>query len=224
MASKSVYHWILLYVLDPSILAPLLAYAWSRFRDSYKQPSWIRAYLYVQVFDLVQGVIFIALALSHRNNQWFRHLTQPLVFTGLLWVLAKTSEPTPRRKHLITACLGIGLLAAVTGIFVDGLFWRNTLFTVTQSLLYIGLGTYELRRLLLQEDDQILTDKPEFWLYSAILIYGSSTLIFNASSNYFLRNLPPHLVPLPWIVNGVVIVLYQLSLAKVFLCRKPSSS
>lgn len=224
MVPKSVYFWILVCVIDPSILAPLLAYAWSRYRGGYRRPAWLGSFLAVQAFDLAQGAFFIALALSHRNNQWFRHLSQPVVFTGMLWVMARLSEPTARRRQALLAAWGLGLAAAVGGIFANGLFVRNALFTVTQSLVYLGIGTWELRRLLLEDDDEPLTDKPEFWLCTALLLYGSATLIFNATSNYFLRALPPHLLPLPWIVNGLVVVIYELFLAKVFLCRKPTSS
>ena len=224
MVVNPLYRWILFYVIQPFFLAPMLAFAWSRFRRGFLRPHWMGRFIAVQAVDLVQGSIFFALALSHRNNQWFRHLSQPAVFAGMLWVLARTSHPSPRRQGLYWACAGTGLLAAVAGVFVNGLFLRNALFTTTQCLIYIGLGVYELRGLALREDDENLAAKPEFWLYSAILIYGSTTLIFNASSNHFLRVLPPHLLPLPWLVHGLVIVFYEIALAKVFLCRKPASS
>jgi hypothetical protein len=221
---KPVYRWIFLFLFDPFILAPVLAFAWSRIRGGFSRPHWMGRFLAVQIVDLVQGAIFIALALSHRNNQWFRHLSQPVVFAGMLWVLVKTSHPSPRRLGLYWACAATGLLAAVAGVYVNGLFLRNALFTTTQCLIYIGLGVYELRKLALRDDDENPAAKPEFWLNSAILIYGSTTLIFNASSNHFLRILPPHLLPLPWLVHGLVIVFYEIALAKVFLCRKPVSS
>ncbi|MDP1832582.1 MAG: hypothetical protein Q8K67_11030 [Geothrix sp.] len=221
---KSVYHWILVWVIDPSILIPLTAYAWSRLRGGYQHPQWLRPFLWVQILDLAQGIVFIAMALSHRNNQWFRHLIQPFIFTGLLWVLAKAAQDSPQRRRIYISCVGVGILAALAGVFVNGIRWRNALFTTTQSFVFMSLGTYELQRLFTQENDEILTDKPEFWLNTAILIYGSVTLIFSASSNYFLRNLPPHLLPLPWIIHGLILVFYQLFLAKVFLCRRPTSS
>ncbi|HEY3269835.1 MAG TPA: hypothetical protein VGJ89_01365 [Geothrix sp.] len=221
---KPIYRWIFLFLFDPFILAPVLAFAWSRIRGGFSRPHWMGRFLTVQIIDLVQGAIFIALALSHRNNQWFRHLSQPVVFAGMLWVLVKTSPPSPRRLGLYWACAATGLLAAAAGVYVNGLFLRNALFTTTQCLIYIGLGVYELRRLALRDDDENLAAMPEFWLNSAILIYGSTTLIFNASSNHFLRVLPPHLLPLPWLVHGLVIVFYEIALAKVFLCRKPASS
>lgn len=224
MVPKSVYHWILVWVIDPSILAPLAAYAWSRFRGGYQRPQWLRPFLWVQILDLAQGIVFIAMALSHRNNQWFRHLVQPFIFTGLLWVLAKAAEDSPQHRRIYLSCLGLGILAALAGVFVNGIRWRNALFTTTQSFVFMGLGIYELQRLFIHENDEILTDKPEFWLNTAILIYGSVTLIFSASSNYFLRNLPPHLLPMPWIFHGLILVFYQLFLAKVFLCRRLTSS
>lgn len=222
--SRPLHRWILLYVIDPSLLAPLLGYAWSRFRGGYQWPPWFTAFAWVLGFDLIQGATAIGLALSHHNNQWLRHGTQPVVFAGLLWVLAQLPGSSAGFRRLVAICGGVGLLAAVVGVFVNGLFWRNALFTVTQSLIYSGLGALGIKRLLEHEETELLTQRPEFWLNAAILVYGSSTLVFNATSNHFLRTLPPHLLHLPWTVNGLVIVLYQLSLAKVFLCRKPTSS
>jgi hypothetical protein len=224
MDAITVHRWILHYIIDPSILAPMAAYAWSRFRGGYQRPPWLRPFLRVQILDLIQGVIFIAIAMAHHNNQWFRHIVQPIIFTGLLGTLARTAEEGAPRTRLYLVCVGVGLAAAVTGIFVNGLLWRNSLFMTTQSLIYMGLGTYELRRLFNSEDDRSLPDRPEFWLAAALLVYGSSTLIFSATSNYLLRTLSAQMVRVPWIVNGIVIVCYELALAKVFLCRKSTSS
>lgn len=224
MDARTLLRWILHYIVDPSILAPLCAYAWNRIRGGYQRPAWLRPYVAVQVLDLIQGIIFIAIAMSHRNNQWFRHIVQPFVFAGLLWTLARTSEEGPSRRRLYLSLIGIGIAAAVAGVFVNGLFWRNALFMTTQSLIYMGLGAYELNRLFNAREEGALANRPEFWLASAVLIYGSSALIFSATSNHFLRALPPHLVHIPWVMNGIAIVFYELALAKVFLCRKSASS
>lgn len=224
MDTRTVHRWILHYIVDPSILAPVAAYAWSRLRGGYQAPPWLRPYAGLQVLDLVQGVIFIALAMAHRNNQWFRHIVQPVIFTGLVWILARTAGEDPRRRRLFLILIGVGLCAAVAGGFVNGLRWRNALFMTTQSLIYLGLGIHELRRLFNSQDGEPLAARPEFWLTSALTIYGASTLIFSATSNHFLRNLPADLVFTPWVVNGVAIVFYELALAKVFLCRKSESS
>lgn len=224
MSIRTLTRGILHYVVDPAMLLPLAAYAWARFRGGYRRPAWLPLFLRVQIADLVQGVIFVALAKAHMNNQWFRHGVQPFIFIGLLWTLCRTAEEGSRRKRLFLACIGVGMAAAVAGVFVNGLWWRNALFMTTQSLIYMGLGIHELQRLFQAPTDEPLTSQPEFWLSSALLIYGSSTLIFSATSNHFLRTLPGELVFIPWLVNGVIIVFYELALAKVFLCRTSTSS
>lgn len=224
MDVRTLHRWILHYIIDPSILAPVAAYAWSRYRGGYQRPPWLRPFFRLQVLDLIQGVIFISMAMAHRNNQWFRHIIQPVIFTGLLWVLARTAEEGPRRRALFLACTAAGLLAAVAGVFVNGLFWRNALFMTTQSLIFAGLGVYELRRLFNSPEGGSLKHRPEFWLAAALLVYGASALIFSATSNVLLRSLPHNLVLAPWLLNGMVVLFYELALAKVFLCRTPPSS
>lgn len=224
MASKSIYHWIMVCLIDPSILVPMAGYAWSRLRPRYQSPPWIRPFLWTQIFDLAQGSVFIALALSHRNNQWLRHVAQPLVFLGFLWTLFQLAPPSRGRRILYGAGLAAGLAAAFAGLALDGMTWRNSVFTSTMSLIYLGLVTWELSSLAQSDNEGRLTDFPAFWLLAALLIYSSGTLIFNASSNYFLRTLPPHLLPIPWILSGLIHVIYEAMLAKVFLCPTPSSS
>lgn len=224
MASKSIYHWIMLCLIDPAILAPMLGYAWSRFRTGYQEPPWIRPFLWTQAFDLAQGSVFIALALLHQNNQWLRHVAQPLVFLGFLWTLFRLGPGSRSRRALYGTCLAAGLVAAIVGFELDGMKWRNSVFTSTMSLVYLGLVTWELKALTQSEEENHLADLPAFWLLAALLVYSSGTLIFNASSNYFLRTLPPHLLPIPWVVAGFIHVVHEVMLAKVFLCPKPTSS
>lgn len=202
----------------------MLAFAWSRFKAGYQQPRWIRTFLWTQVFDVAQGSVFILLALSHRNNQWFRHLSQPLVFFGFLWTMFQMAPASRGRRLLYGACLSAGLVAAVVGTALDGMKWRNSVFTSTMCLVYLGLVTRELRAIFESNEGTHLTSLPAFWVLAALLVYSSGTLIFNASSNYFLRTLPPHLLPIPWVVVGILHAIHEVMRAKVFLCPKPTSS
>jgi hypothetical protein len=222
--SKVVYRWIFGYLISPSILAPMLAFAWSRFKGGYQNPSWIQVFFWVQLFDLAQGSVFIGLAIFHQNNQWLRHLAQPIVFLGFLWTMFRMAPDSRARRILYGICLTIGLMAAMTGLWLNGVRWRNAVFTTTMSLIYLGLVTRELKILSESNEDATPTSLPAFWVLASLLVYSSGTLIFNASSNYFLRTLSPLLLPIPWVVVGFIHVIHEVMLAKVFLCPKPTSS
>ncbi len=222
--SPKTWQFVIHYLLGSLMVAPVAAYLWSRIKGRYQRPEWLPLFAGVQVFELAGGIFFTTLAVMQRNNQWFGHIGRPIVFIGLLLVLFQLGLDRLSRRILYAISLGVGLLAAGAGAFLNGLEWRNSLFTTTQSLVFMSLGTIEFRRMLTVEDDTSLTDRPEFWLLAALLIYASGTLIFNASSNYFLRTLPPHLVLIPWVAAAMVHAAYHLLLAKVFLCPKPSSS
>lgn len=224
LISPKTWRFVVFYILNPWMAAPVTAFLWSRMRWRYKRPAWLPLFVGVQVFDLAQGALFTALASMHHNNQWLRHIAQPIVYVGLLLVLFRMGADRSGRRILYSLSLGIGLAAAVAGALLNGFAWRNVLFTTTMSIVYIGLTTLELRHMVEAEGDTPLTALPEFWLSTALLIYGSGTLVFNASSNYFLRTLSPGLLPIPWVVAATIHAIHHLLLAKVFLCPKPSSS
>lgn len=202
----------------------MAAYALSRWRGGYQQPAWMRLFIKVQAFDLAQGAIFTGLSIYHVNNQWLRHLTQPIVFMGFLGTMFQMVPASRNRRRLYGTCLGIGLAAALAGAALDGMQWRNSVFTSTMSFLYLGLVTRELRALAGSDEAPGLTSLPAFWVLSALLVYSSGTLIFNASSNYFLRALPPQLVLIPWVVVSFIHAVHEILLAKAFLCPKHISS
>lgn len=215
---------IIYFVLNPWMVAPVAAFLWSRWRGGYQRPEWLGLYSKVQIFDLAQGVVFTGLALERINNQWLRHLTQPIVFAGMLGTLFFMTPDSKRRRLLYGICLAVGITAALAGASLDGMKWRNSVFTSTMSLVYLGLVTQELKALSESTEDVHLTSLPSFWVLAALLVYSSGTLIFNASSNYFLRTLPPHLIIIPWLVVTLVHAIHEAMLAKAFLCPTPTSS
>lgn len=181
-------------------------------------------YTKVEMFDFVQGAIFTGMSIQHVNNQWLRHLTGPFVFIGLIWTMFRMGPNSRSRRIVYAVCLAAGLVAAVIGTGLNGMKWRNSIFTSTMSLVYLGLVTWELKVLAQSNEDAPLTGLPAFWVLAALLVYSSGTLIFNASSNYFLRTLPPHLLPIPWVVVGMVHAIHEVMLAKAFLCPTRTSS
>lgn len=222
--SPKILRFLIYYLFNPWIVAPVAAYLWSRGRGNDQRPAWLPLFTGVQIFNLAQGILFTIMASLQINNQWFRHFVQPIVYTGLVLTLFRMAPDQRDRRIIYAFCLGIGLAAAMGGMAMNGLKWRNALFTSTSSLVFLGLGTWELRRMVLADDDTPLTNLPGFWFTAALLIYGSGTLLFNASSNYFLRTLSPDLVLIPWVMITMIHAIHHVLLAKVFLCKNPSSS
>jgi hypothetical protein len=219
-----ICQFILNNVLDPLVLLPMLGFAWSRIRGGFERPRWIGPFVMVVAFDLLQGIVFTAMAYRHLNNQWFRHVFDPLVFLGILWILFLTQPSSRRRRWQYFSCGAVGIVAAVVGFSLNTMHFRNALFTSVMSLAFLTFCTFELRRMLLLDDAIPLERQPVFWLYTGLLILGSGTLIFNAISNYFLHVLPKSLILIPWVVMSCVYSIHYVFIAKVFLCRNPTSS
>lgn len=224
IAPPKIYRFLVFYVLNPWMVAPMAAYLWSLCGKRFQRPTWLPLFATVQAFDLAQGIVFTAMAYMAINNQTFRHLVQPLVCAGLLLTVFRMAPATRPRQFLYGTCLAIVLAAAVAGALLDGVKWRNAVFTMTMSLVFLSLAAWEMKKLLASESHAPLTSLPEFWVLAALLVYGSGTLAFNASSNYFLRTLPPHLLPIPWVIVGTIHAIHEVLLAKAFLCPKPASS
>lgn len=221
---RQVCRALILYVFDPFMLAPIGALVVSRMRPRFQRPPWLRTFIWVEIGDLVQGLGYTTLGYMGIHNLWYRHVIQPLVFAGLLLVVYQFRPASLLRKTLFGLFLLAGLVAALGGFVLDGLAYRNAIFTSTQSLVFLLVAVLEMRHSLLFNDDAPPSRTPEFWLLSALLIYASGGLIFNATSNYFLRTLPPEILLLPWLVASIVNAAYNALLAKVFLCPKPNRS
>lgn len=221
---RSLCRGIIWYVLGPVMLAPMAAYCLARVRGGFTKPPWTKGYVALMIVDLAQGLVYTAMAYLGIHNLWFRHLIIPLVFIGMLGVVHRIRQGSRARSWFYAGLAGMGLAAAVAGYFVNGPGWRNALFSTTEGLIFLTVSVVEMRHLLLSEDDRPIGASPEFWLLAALLVYASGTMLFNASSNYFLRKLPAHLILIPWVVVNVVYAAYHLLLAKVFLCPKPSLS
>ena len=221
---RSICLAIIWYVLGPVMLAPMGAYVLARIRGGFQRPPWMHAFVALQMVDLAQGLVYASMALRGIHNLWFRHFVLPLVFIGMMVVVHGIRRGSRRRTWFYVGMTGVGLVAAVASYFVDGLALRNAFFSTTGSIIYLIVSVAEMRHQLLSEDDRPIGASPEFWLLAALLVYASGTLIFNASSNYFLRSLPSHLILIPWVVVSAIHAAYHLLLAKVFLCPKPSSS
>ncbi len=206
------------------MLAPMGAYLLARIRGGFQEPSWLPIYATLQMVILAQGLVYESMAHMGIHNLWFRHFILPLVFIGMMVVVHRIRRGSRDRKRFYVGMTGVGVVAAVAGYFVDGPAWRNALFSTTEGFIFLAVSAAEMRHLLLSDDDKHIGASPEFWLLAALLVYASGTLIFNASSNYFLRTLPSDLILIPWVVVGMIHAAYYLLLAKVFLCPKPSSS
>lgn len=219
--APKIYRFLVFNVLNPWMLAPMVAYLWSLYQNRFQRPLWMPTFIVVQAFNLAQGLAFTAMAYLGMNNQGFRHLVQPVVCAGFLFTLFRMGRDGRHRRLLYGACLAVTLAAAMAGAALDGMHWRNAVFTSVMSLVYLGLTLWEMKGLLASNGHAALTSQPAFWVLAALMVYGSGTLLFNVSSNYFLRTLPPHLLPIPWVVVGTIHAIHEALFAKAFLCPKP---
>lgn len=218
------WRFLVVYVLNPAFLIPIGALAWSRYRKSYADTDRLPGVAFREVLEASFGLVGTALSFAGIRNLGMLHITRPITFIATLLVLMRMPTVTPGRRSWYWAAMATGLLAAAVGYVLDTPLYRNAIFTTVQSLIFLLLSTLELQVILSAEDDTPITDRPEFWFLSALLVFASGSLLFNATSNYFLRTLSHDLLPIPWVAVNTVYVIYYLLMAKVFLCPKHISS
>ncbi|WLT33119.1 hypothetical protein [Geothrix sp. PMB-07] len=224
MIHFKVWRFLVVYVLNPTLLVPVAAYLWSRYRGTYAKPIGLPGAVPREFLEASFGVLGTGLAFAGIPNVGLLHLTRPLTFVATLLVVLQIPAMSRLRRNWYLVAMGLGLLAAAMGYALDTPAYRNSVFTTVQSLIYLIVSSIELRWILMIEDDVPVAARPEFWFFSALLVFASGSLLFNATSNYFLRTLTHDLLPIPWVAVNVVYVMYYFLMAKVFLCPKPTSS
>jgi hypothetical protein len=219
-----VWRFLVVYILNPTLLIPLGAYIWSRYRGTYAEPKNLPGAVPREFLEVFFGLLGTVMAFAGIRNVGLLHFTRPLTFVATTCVLLRMPAVPRRRRRLYLGAMGLGLAAAGVGYFLDTPAYRNAVFTTVQSLIFLTISAVELKSILSLEDDLPVADRPEFWFLSALLVFASGSLLFNATSNYFLRTLSRDLLPVPWVAVNVVYLVYYLLMARVFLCPRPTSS
>ncbi len=219
-----VWRIVIVYVLNPTLLLPIGAYFWSRWRKVYAEPRNLPGVVPREFLEASFGVAGTALSFAGIKNLGFLHVTRPITFLATLAVLMWMPTVTSSRRKWYVVAMGLSLVSAVLGYVLDTPAYRNAIFTTVQSLIALLFSTIELREILAFDDAIPIMERPEFWFLSALLVFASGSLLFNATSNYFLRTLSHDLILVPWVAVAVVHSIYHVLLAKVFLCPKPTSS
>lgn len=219
-----VWRSIIVYILNPTFVFPIGAYFWSRYKGTYLEPTGLPGAVpreYVETFFAILGT---AIAFSGARNIPLLHFTRPITFLVTLAVLLRMPTVSPQRQKWYMVAMGLGFASAVFGYFLDTPSYRNAIFSTTQSLIFLTASALELREILILDEASPVTEKPEFWFLSALLVLATGTLLFNATSNFFLRSLSHDRLLIPWVAVNVVYMIYYILMAKVFLCPRLTSS
>lgn len=223
MAVPGPFIWWLGRGVEAFRLAPLIAAGINRGTGSFAREAWmarLEAYL---VWDTVISACLLGMAMANIRNLWFSDLAFFPTFLLASWALCGLRPRGGLWRMLAPAGILILAAAAWEG-FRYGLSskWVLAMGLVSATLLLASL--WELGRLLLQDDETPLHHRPQFWFLSVWALHHGMMLIFYPLSKFFLRTLSREWILYPWLVTYLLDAVFNLILAKTFLCPKHRSS
>ncbi|HEX4844693.1 MAG TPA: hypothetical protein VFV26_00650, partial [Geothrix sp.] len=157
----------------------------------------------------------------HIHNAWLADLAFVLQTLMSLWVLSDLG-PNPFPVSIL-ALVGVMILATAGWDATSvGLKAKWTTGMAMASLVLLGLSIWRLKGFL-QPKGETLYQEPAFWLLGTWTLDHGTLLIFYPLADAFIRHLSPAWVQIPWLVNYLVGLLLNITLARTFLCRKTNS-
>lgn len=117
----------------------------------------------------------------------------------------------------------IGIICCILGLvnyfFIQSPEKMNNFFLLFESIIVIGFSLYAFYRMLLVDDNLILTHQPHFWITSIFLFFWTITFFIWGLYDYMTITLGVGV----WLVHSLLIianVINYVGFGIVFLCIK----
>lgn len=223
VSAPAPFIWWLGRGAEAARLAPLVAAVINRRSHRHLRELWMPRLEAFLLWDTLVAAVLLGMAMSGIRNLWLHDLT---FFPGVLlaaWTLCGLRPSGGLARALAPAGVIILALAAWDAA-LGGLAAKWTMAMAGVSATLLAATLWELVQLLLRDEEVPLRAQPAFWLLSAWVLHHGMMLIFYPLSKYFLRTLSREWILYPWLVTYLLGALFNLVLAKTFLCPKPRSS
>lgn len=174
------------------------------------------------LFDLLVNWALLGLAFGHIHNAWLANLAFVPQTLMSLWVLSDLGP----RPFPVSILVSAGVLILATAGWDATSFGLKTKWLTSMavaSIVLLGLSTWKLQGLL-QLNGETLFQEPAFWLLGTWTLDHGTLLIFYPLADAFIHHLSPTWVQIPWLVNYLVGLLLNITLARTFLCRNTNLS
>jgi len=223
MVAPGPFIWWLGRGVEAFRLAPILAAAVNRRSGRFVREPWmVRLEVYLVWDTLIAGTL-LGMAMAGIRNLWLSDLTFFFGFLLAAWTLSGLRQD--RRVSWFLMLGAVPVLGAVAWeAFHFGLSTKWVLAMALASTVILLASLWELTQLMLKDEETPLHQKPPFWLLSIWVLQHGMMLIFYPLSKYFLRTLSREWILYPWLVIFLLDGVFNLILAKTFLCLKPRSS
>jgi hypothetical protein len=209
--------------LELAYFIPLAA-AWMNQRSiRYQREPWMLALVAAISFNVFIRAVLMGTALAGLRNHWVSNLALLPSFLLMTWAIASFRAKSYTGPALWIAALPIATIASWEASQVGfNSVWNRSTTLVAMTLLAATL--WEIYQFFLLDTAGELGSIPGFWVATAWALDNGTSAIFHSMFDFFLQNLTKPWVLVPWLVMFLLGAIFNLFLARAFLCLKPQSS
>ena len=204
-------------------LVPLIA-AWVHFGTGRfrREPAltWLLAYL---LADAVLECVLLSMAVRSIRTYGLLDLTIVPSFAMQAAVLVRLRPSRRLGRALVAAGVVLALVSGWEG-WQGGLQPKWAWAMALSSLVVLGTCLWVLFQELADDRGDSLARRPAFWVATSWMVEQGSGLLLTACTGFFLRTLSRAWIGIPWITHDLICAVLTFTLARAFLCPKPTSS
>lgn len=207
----------LLIISSLSVYIPLIAFliGANRGMDTFKRLIG----LYVTVGALIEITMSVLFTSDIRfNNMPILHAFTVFEFGLFCWILGKQIGFSSKTRSILIA--GFVAVEIILDIWVQTLFEINSIIRAIEAVILITLVIIYFKQIMQRMEVPHLEKTPQFWVFTAILLYFSGSLVIFAFSNY-MHLIDPNLNLHIWTIHAVPNIILNLLLA-ISLWMKPT--
>lgn len=213
MRSLGFYYY---YVLEYSPAIPLL---FGLFRYNELAPS-IKLFFWYLVCSLLFTILMTIVAFTSGNNLWLMNLALPVYTAMIMWMYSLWREPDSTRRWYLLSVIVVIIVWLVEMTFFNRLKSYTIVARPLQGFLFFAVACstiYRMNRSL----ELPLTELPQFWISSGLLIYFGGIIIVSLLSHWMLT-LSTETFKSVLLIQATVNFIAHLIFIGGFTCRYPS--
>ncbi len=174
---------------------------------------WDKPAKIIFVYSILNALVSLAVrltAMRQINNLPLFHLFTVVEFITISYYYKEVLEIKDGSKKLLALQISFLVLCVVNAIFFQKINTFNSYTLSLNSLLLMLFAVNHFAKLLTENTDKKLTDRPSFWVNTGLFLYFSGSFIYYIFSNYLLYVSKKSFYIIINLHAGFVLIMYIL--------------
>ena len=137
-------------------------------------------------FSLFLTIVMTGMAMERIHNLWVMNLSLPCYSLVILWMFSLWEANPGIRLAMRMSIVAFAAIWALEMVFGSGPFVFTEFSRPIMNLIFVAISSRTIY-LANNDESELLTDQPRFWIASGLILYYGGSITINSLSNALLH-------------------------------------